>query len=103
MSAADDFDSDDDFDPTDESDPEIRELRLEIVRLEARIDQLAAAERERAAEMDELRLMMDDLSRRIAALEAFRKQYGRRMIAIGLCAAMIGTAVAQVVIGIWFP
>lgn len=103
MSADDDFDSDDDFDPTDESDPQIREMRLEIVRLEARIDQLAAAERERAAEMEELRVMMDDLSRRIAALEAFRKQYGRRMIAIGLSAAMIGTAVAQVVIGIWFP
>ena len=103
MSADDDFESDDDFDPTDESDPHIRELRLEIVRLEARLDQLMAAEEERATEMAELRLMMDDLSRRVAALEAFRKQYGRRMIAIGLCAAMIGTAIAQAIIAIWFP
>lgn len=41
----------------------IRALRAEMLRLEAELDQLSAAARDRAEQMDELRAKLDELER----------------------------------------
>lgn len=61
-------------DPGD-TDPIVRELRTEICRLEAEIDQLGASVRERAAEAALIRAQLADLEERVALLEARQRRY----------------------------
>jgi septal ring factor EnvC (AmiA/AmiB activator) len=68
---------DDDFDGPDESedtDPTIRELRAEIVRLEAQLDQLAASVRERTEEFAVLQAQLMELQAHVTRLEARRRR-----------------------------
>ena len=83
------------FDPMNEVDPQIRELReelrlqsLEIVRLEAVLDQIAAASAEHSAQIDLLYVRMDELAAQYRRLS--------RLIWIrGALCAVIGTAIGQ--------
>jgi hypothetical protein len=73
----------------------VRELRAELVRLEAQLDQLLAAERERAAETVELRVRMDDLELAIEQLRARYPWQARMWVWIaGLCGASVGMGVS---------
>jgi len=72
-------DDDREFDPSDETDPEIRQLRAEILRLEAQLDQLAASVREQAAESARLNAVLADLESRIRRLEA-RRRFDHRVL-----------------------
>ena len=68
---------DDDYDSPDESedtDPVIRELRAEIIRLEAQLDQLTASVRERAEEAALIQVQLAELEVRLARLEARRRR-----------------------------
>jgi septal ring factor EnvC (AmiA/AmiB activator) len=68
---------DDDYDSPDgseEMDPVIRELRAEIIRLEAQLDQLTASVRERAEEAALIQAQLAELEVRIARLEARRRR-----------------------------
>ena len=68
---------DDDFEGPDESedtDPTIRELRTEIIRLEAQLDQLTASLREQSAESALIRAQLVELEARVVRLEARRKR-----------------------------
>jgi tetrahydromethanopterin S-methyltransferase subunit G len=58
--------SDDEFGPDDSADaePVIRELRAELIRQQARIDQIAAAAHDRADEIAILRARLTELQRR---------------------------------------
>jgi septal ring factor EnvC (AmiA/AmiB activator) len=67
-------DEDSGFHESEETDPIIRELRSEIVRLEAQIDQLAASMRERAEEQAAIRAKLLELEQAIARLEARRRR-----------------------------
>jgi septal ring factor EnvC (AmiA/AmiB activator) len=72
----DDDDSDfEDRDDIEDTDPIVRELRLEICRLEAQIDQLSASMRERAAETVVIRAQIAMLEERLALLEARQRRY----------------------------
>jgi uncharacterized protein involved in exopolysaccharide biosynthesis len=87
---------DDDL-PSDDSDndPLVRELRAELVRLEAQLDQLLAAERERAAETAELRARMDELERGIEQLKSRYRWQARMWVWIaGLYGASIGMGIS---------
>lgn len=70
-------DEDDDysFDERGDADPVMRELRMEMIRLQAQIDQLAASARERAAEIAELRIRLCDLEERVALLRMQRRRW----------------------------
>lgn len=91
-------DSDDDFneyDPTNETDPEVRELREEIrrqaneiVRLEAAVDQIAAASAEQHARIELLHLRMDEL-------DAQYRRLSRTIWIRGATMAILGTAIGQ--------
>jgi septal ring factor EnvC (AmiA/AmiB activator) len=89
-----------DFDPSDESDPVIRELRGEIVRLEAQLDQLAASVREQAAESAELQAVLEDLEERIQSLEA-RRQFDHRVLVwlVPLVWTAFGASVTYLILG----
>lgn len=68
---------DDEYDSPDESedtDPVIRELRTEIIRLEAQLDQLQASVRERAEEAVEIRAKLVELERALERLKARRRR-----------------------------
>jgi septal ring factor EnvC (AmiA/AmiB activator) len=68
---------DDDYDGPDESeetDPIIRELRTEIIRLEAQLDQLRASIRESTAEMAEIRAKIADMEALLERLKARRRR-----------------------------
>lgn len=68
---------DDDYDSPDESedtDPVIRELRAEIIRLEAQLDQLTANVRERVEKTAIIQAQLAELEVRIARLEARRRR-----------------------------
>jgi predicted transcriptional regulator len=68
-------DEDPPFDDSDENEPLIRELRLEMVRLQAQLDQLTAAVRERVEEAADLRVRLEELERIIDGIRArYRKQ-----------------------------
>lgn len=87
-------DEDDDF-PFDESEnaePIIRELRLEMVRLQAQIDQLAAAAQDRAGEIAQLRVRLADLESRVDAIKTRFRRDLRLWVWI---AALYGTAVGM--------
>jgi septal ring factor EnvC (AmiA/AmiB activator) len=86
-----DEENDDDFRP-DESghaEPLIRELRAEMVRLQAQIDQIAAASQERAREIADLRGRLAELESRIGEI---RGRYRRSLKLWLATAAMYGTA-----------
>jgi hypothetical protein len=89
----DDFD---DYDPMNETDSEVRELRealrlqtVEIVRLEAMVDQIAAASAENAAEIQRLHARMDEL-------EARYRQLSRMIWFRGALMAGIGVTIGQI-------
>jgi septal ring factor EnvC (AmiA/AmiB activator) len=68
---------DDDYDSPDESEdthPIIRELRAEIIRLEAQLDQLTASVRERAEEAAVISAQLAELELRVERLEARRRR-----------------------------
>lgn len=74
---------DDDYDSPDESedtDPIIRELRTEIIRLEAHLDQLTASARERAEENALIQAQLVTLEARIVRLEARRRRDERLLV-----------------------
>jgi hypothetical protein len=80
------------FDEPNDADPIMRELRMEMVRLQAQIDQLAASARERAAEVAELRVRLTELELRINAIKMRHRKNVQLWIWI---AAMYGTAVGM--------
>ncbi|HEY3787773.1 MAG TPA: hypothetical protein VGL71_02910 [Urbifossiella sp.] len=94
-----DYEDDDaeEFDPLNETDPQIRELReeirrqaAEIVRLEAAMDQIAAASAEHTIEIARLHSRMDELDIRYRRLS--------RLIWIrGAMWAFLGTAIGQTI------
>ena len=80
----DDYDSPGDRGESEEKDPTVRELRAEIVRLEAQLDQLTASVREQAAESADIRAQLVELEMRLARLEARRRRDERIMLLTGL-------------------
>jgi tetrahydromethanopterin S-methyltransferase subunit G len=81
--------------PYDESDhdPLIRELRAEMVRLQARLDQLTAATRDQAEEAAELRARLTELE---IAVGRLRERYRRASRFWGVIGLFYGAA-----IGMW--
>ncbi len=74
---------DDEYDGPDgseDTDPIIRELRAEIVRLEAQLDQLMASVRERAEEAAEIRTKLAELEQAIDRLRARRLRDERLLV-----------------------
>lgn len=67
----DEFDGPDEFEGTD---PDVRELRTEIIRLEALLDQLQASVRERAAETAEIRTKLAELEVILERLKVRRRR-----------------------------
>jgi ABC-type phosphate transport system auxiliary subunit len=82
-------DEDYSFDEPNDADPVMRELRIEMVRLQAQIDQLVASTRERAAEIAELQVRLTDLELRFDSLKTRHRKNVRMWIWI---AAMYGAA-----------
>lgn len=77
----------------DSDDALVEELRAEMIRLQAQIDQLSAAARDRAAEIAELRDRLVELELRIDVIQG-RYRRGVRMWAA--TAAVYGVAVGLV-------
>lgn len=73
-------DSDSGFGESEDTDPTSRELRTEIVRLEAQLDQLAANVRERIADAAVIQVQLATLEQRIVALEARRRRDARLIL-----------------------
>jgi hypothetical protein len=82
-------DDDYSFDEPNDADPVMRELRIEMVRLQAQIDQLAASARDRAAEIGELRVRLTELELRVNAIKMRHRKNIQLWIWI---AAMYGAA-----------
>jgi ABC-type phosphate transport system auxiliary subunit len=82
-------DEDYSFDEPNDADPIMRELRIEMVRLQAQIDQLVASTQERAAEVAELQARLAELERSVDSLRARYRKNVRLWIWI---AAMYGAA-----------
>jgi ABC-type phosphate transport system auxiliary subunit len=80
---------DNSFEDFNDADPIMEELRIEMVRLQAQIDQLSASARERAAEIAELRARLTELELRVDGLNALHRRRVRMWIWI---AAMYGAA-----------
>jgi uncharacterized protein involved in exopolysaccharide biosynthesis len=81
----------DDYEGSDESEdtePVIRELRAEIIRLEAQLDQLTARVRERAAETAIIQAKLAELELRVARLEARRRRDVRLILLAWLLMAL---------------
>lgn len=89
---------DDDFDPADELDPVVRELRNEIVRLEAQFDQLAAATARQEAEMELIRAETAELHRLIDDLAASRRRFKRQMLVQSVVMGAAGAVLANAVL-----
>jgi septal ring factor EnvC (AmiA/AmiB activator) len=73
---------DDEYEGSDESedtDPTVRELRAQIVRLQAHLDQLTASVREQAGDSARISAKLAELEGRIARLEARRRSDSRLM------------------------
>jgi chromosome segregation ATPase len=85
---------DDEFssDERSDADPAMRELRIEMIRLQAQIDQLAASARERAAEIADLRIRLCDLEARVAIVRWQRRRHLQLWICIAL---MYGAAIGM--------
>jgi septal ring factor EnvC (AmiA/AmiB activator) len=75
----DDYDSGPD--ESEEAEPIIRELRAEILRLEAQLDQFSASVRERAAETALIQVQLAELTERVARLEARRRRDVKLIVA----------------------
>jgi hypothetical protein len=86
-------DDDYSFDEPSETDPVMRDLEIEMVRLQAQIDQLSASARERAEEIAELRIRLIALEQRVDALKMRYRKNVRLWIWI---AAMYGAAAGMV-------
>ena len=87
---------DDEYDSPDESedtDPVIRELRTEIVRLEAQLDQLLASVRERAEEEAEIRARLAELEQAIDRLKA-RRQRDERLLVLAWLMVVLSLAMS---------
>jgi uncharacterized protein involved in exopolysaccharide biosynthesis len=81
------------YDDSDDHEPFIRELQLEMVRLQAQIDQLTAAAREQSEEMADLRNRMNELE---ALINGIRARYRQKARLWGWTALCYGLA-----IGMW--
>ncbi len=75
----DEFDSDE-FDSPEETDSVIRELRLEIIRLEAQLDQLTASVRERAEETAAITTQLAELKLAVERLRARQRRDARLLV-----------------------
>ena len=75
----DDFDSDD-FDSPEETDSVIRELRLEIIRLEAQLDQLTASVRERVEESAAITARLAELELAVERLRLRQRRDSRLLV-----------------------
>jgi uncharacterized protein involved in exopolysaccharide biosynthesis len=83
------------YDDSDDRDPIVRELRAELVRLEAQLDQLLAAERERAAEIADLRARMEELERILDSIKMRYRYHVRLWVTVAaLYGASIGIAIS---------
>jgi ABC-type phosphate transport system auxiliary subunit len=85
-------DEDFSFDEPNDATPVMRELRIEMVRLQAQIDQLAASARERAVEIAELRVRLNDLELRLNGLKTRHRQTVQLWVWIAL---LYGTAIGM--------
>jgi hypothetical protein len=74
MSRYDDDYDNDSRDESEDTDPTIRELRAEIIRLEAQLDQLTASVREQAEEAAIIQAKLIELEERVTRLEARRRR-----------------------------
>src|SRR5262245_22923811 len=82
---------DDDYDGPDESedtDPLIRELRSEIIRLEAQLDQLRASVRESTEEMAEIRARVAEMEQILNRLKARRRRDEKLVLAACILAIL---------------
>ena len=79
-------------------DPSIRELRLEMARLQAQLDQLAAAARDRADEIAELRVRLNELEQ---CFNRLKSQYRRRVQLWTTIAVMYGSALGMLFSYFW--
>jgi hypothetical protein len=68
-------DEDYSFDERNDADPVMWELRIEMLRLQAQIDQLAASARERATEIAELRVQLTKLELRVNTLKMRHRRH----------------------------
>jgi hypothetical protein len=73
-------DEDDGFDGPEGADPLIRELEMEVVRLRAQLDQLAADLREREREAADIRARLNELEAALDRLQARRRRDERILI-----------------------
>jgi hypothetical protein len=80
------------YDDSDDNDPLVRELRMEMVRLQAQLDQLLAAARERAEEVAELRARMGELERLI---DNIRNRYRRHVRLWAWIAGLYGASIGM--------
>ncbi len=80
MSRFDDEYENDDYDRPEETDPVIRELRAEIIRLEAQLDQLAAGVRERAEESALISAQIAELQRAVERLRQRQRRDARLLV-----------------------
>lgn len=87
----DEFDSDE-FDSPEETDSVIRELRLEIVRLEAQLDQLSAGVRERAEETAAIAARLAELEAAVDRLQARQRRDQRLLV---LAWVMVGASLGM--------
>lgn len=92
MSRYDDEDDSDEFDSPEETDSVIRELRSEIIRLEAQLDQLTASVRERAAEAAAIIAKLAELELAVARLQARQRRDTRLLVLAWL---MVGASLAM--------
>ena len=70
----------DDFDRPEETDSVIRELRAEIIRLEAQLDQITASVRERAEESALISAQIAELQRAVQRLRARQRRDARLLV-----------------------
>jgi septal ring factor EnvC (AmiA/AmiB activator) len=66
---------------SEDTDPTVRNLRAQIVRFEAQLDQLTAGVRDRAEESARIKAKLAELELRIERLEARRRRDARLMLA----------------------
>jgi hypothetical protein len=89
MNPRDDYDDERGPDDSADAEPVIRELRAEMIRQQARIDQIAAAAHDRADEIAILRARLAELQCRS---DASRSRYRRRVLLWTLAGVLYGIA-----------
>ena len=80
------------YDDSDDDDPVIRGLRNEMIRLQAQLDQLLAAARERAEEVAVLRNRLTELEHLIEGIRTRYRRNTRLWVAV---AAMYGASLGM--------